>query len=181
MNVDLTLMSDRLLLRPIGVGDVDDVWPHVSDPEIARYMSWDPHSDKAETRALLERLENERKEGKSITWAILVDGRFCGIISLISIIRRHRALTYDKAELAYWLGRKFQGKGLMAEAGRLVIDCAFNKLGFHRLTVSHVSQNEASERLIKRWNFRYIGEEREAFMKNGTWYNHRLYERLKTD
>jgi RimJ/RimL family protein N-acetyltransferase len=69
----------------------------------------------------------------------------------------------------------------MSEAGRLVIDCAFNKLGFHRLTVSHVSQNKASERLIKKWNFRYIGEEREAFMKKGVWHNHKLYERLESD
>ena len=181
LDSNLTLRSDRLLLRPISVDDVDHVWPHVSNPSIAKYMSWDPHKNKGETTALLERLENERKQGKSITWAIFVEDQFCGIISLISIIREHRALTYNKAELAYWLGTKFQRKGIMVEAGRLVIDCAFNNLGFHRLTVGHVSQNEASERLIKKWRFKYIGEEREAFMKNGIWFNHKLYERLESD
>ncbi len=180
-NGDYVLESDRFLLRPISVGDVDHVWPHVSDSEIARYMSWEPHSDKGETKAFLERLENEMTKGKSITLAILMDNKFCGIISLISIIRKHRALVYDKAELAYWLASKCQKKGIMLEAGKHVIDLAFNKLGFHRLTVSHVTQNKASERLIKRWQFRYVGGEREAFMKDGEWFNHKLYELLKSD
>ncbi len=75
----------------------------------------------------------------------------------------------------------YQKKGIMTEVGVKVIDFAFKELGFHRLTVSHVSSNKASEQLINRWNFKYIGEEREAFQKNGIWYNHKLYELLGKD
>lgn len=181
MKNDLIIKSDRLLLRPINTNDVENVWPHVSDPKIGKYMSWNHHEDKSETEEFLDRLEREMKAGKTVTWAIFAEGQFCGIISLIAIIRRHRALVFNKAELAYWLGLKFQRRGIMSEAGKLVIDYAFERLGFHRLTVSHVTQNQASERLIRKWQFRYVGEEREAFMKDGEWYNHKLYELLKSD
>lgn len=181
MENQLTLRTERLLLRPLTVEDVDHIWSHVSDPEISKFMSWQAHTNKEETRQFLVRLQNEQEAGKSITWAIFIEGQFCGIISLIAIIRKHRALTYNKAELAYWIGCKFQRKGIMIEAGRKVIDFAFNMLGFHRLTVGHFAQNTASEKLIKKWNFRYIGEEREAFKKNGHWYNHKLYELLEKD
>lgn len=181
MSVDLDLKTDRLYLRPITVDDVDLIWPYVSDPELPRYMSWDAHKNKAETRQFLERIQDEMENGKSIHWAIFIDGQFCGLISLIAVIRQHRALIYDKAELAYWLARDFRKRGIMTEAGEKVIGFAFQELGFHRLTVSHVAQNKASERLIRKWGFRYIGEEREAFQKHGTWVNHKLYELLEKD
>jgi [ribosomal protein S5]-alanine N-acetyltransferase len=181
MHIDLTIKTDRLFLRPLTVDDIEIIWPHVSNPEIPKYMSWDAHMDKTETQKFLERIHEDMADGKSILWAIFLKEQFCGIISLISIIRRHRSLTYDKAELAYWLAPKYQKQGIMTEAGKAVIGVAFQKLGFHRLTVSHMPENKASENLIKKWQFRYIGEEREAFMKNAKWHNHKLYELLVSD
>jgi RimJ/RimL family protein N-acetyltransferase len=178
---DDTLKTDRLHLRPIGPEDTDLIWPYVSDPVLSKFMSWAPHTDKSETRNFLERLQNEMNNGKSFTWAIFLENTFCGIISLIAILKRHRALTYNRAELAYWLGKEYQHQGIMTEAGDKVIEFAFNGLGLHRLVVSHVTQNNASERLIKRWQFKYIGTEHEAFQKNNIWYDHKLYELLVTD
>ena len=173
------LKTPRLVLRSISLKDVDDLWPHVSDPDTCRYMSWHPHKDKTETKMFVERVISEMDEDKSYTWTIFFHDEFCGIISLIGILRKHRALTYDRAELAYWLGKRFQHKGIMTEAGQRIIEFAFKELGIHRLVVSHVPQNNSSKRLIKRWNFKYIGTEREAFNKNGQWFDHNLYELLE--
>jgi RimJ/RimL family protein N-acetyltransferase len=175
------LTTPRLILRPISLGDVDDLWPYVSDPDICKYMSWHPHKDKTETKIFVERVISDMNENKSYTWTIFFHGEFCGIISLIGILRKHRALTYNRAELAYWLGKRFQHKGIMTEAGKRIIEFAFQELGVHRLIVSHVSQNDLSKRLIKRLNFKYIGTEREAFSKNGHWFDHNLYELLEYD
>ena len=177
-HVDFTIRTERLLLRPLTVNDIETIWPYVSNPEIPKYMSWDAHMDRTETQKFLERIQEDMANGKSILWAIFLKEKFCGIISIISIIRRHRSLTYDKAELAYWLAPEYQKQGIMTEAGKAVITFAFKQLGFHRLTVSHIPENKASENLIRKWEFRYIGEEREAFMKNGKWHNHKLYELL---
>jgi len=175
------LKTERLILRPIKPEDADSLWPHVSNPDISKYMSWNPHADKAETQILVERLIKDMEEEKSFTWAILFHDSFSGIISLIGILRKHRALTYNRAELAYWLGKNYQHKGIMTEAGKKIIAFAFQELDIHRLVVSHVSQNDLSKRLIERWEFKYIGMEREAFNKNGKWFDHHLYELLEKD
>jgi RimJ/RimL family protein N-acetyltransferase len=69
----------------------------------------------------------------------------------------------------------------MTEAGRRVLQFAFQELGLHKIFVSHFSVNKASENLIKRLGFRYIGEQREEFQKAGVWYDHKLYELLKVE
>ena len=179
--LNLVLETERLLLRPLEPGDVDLIWPDISDPEISRYMAWEAHTDRAQTMDFLKNEQARREAGRGITWAIFKDNSFCGIFSVIGIVRSHRALTYNKAELAYWLGRKYQGQGIMTEAGRRVLQFAFQELRLHKIFVSHFSINKASENLIKRLGFRYVGEQRAEFQKAGVWYDHKLYEFLEVE
>ena len=178
---DLILTTERLLLRPLELGDTELLWPDISDPEISRYMAWEAHAERAQTQDFLKAEVERREAGRGITWAILKEGSFCGIVSLIGLVRRHRALTYNKAELAYWLSRNYQGQGIMTEAGARVLQFAFHELGLHKIFVSHFSINGASENLINRLGFRYIGEQIEEFQKEGVWYNHKLYELLERE
>jgi ribosomal-protein-alanine N-acetyltransferase len=176
-----TLRTERLLLRPLELDDVDLLWTDISDPEISRYMAWEAHTDRSQTVAFLKNEVARRESGKGITWAIFKDDLFCGIFSIIGMVRQHRALTYNKAELAYWLSRQYQGQGIMTEAGRCVLQFAFRELGLHKIFVSHFSINKASENLIKRLGFRYVGEQLEEFQKDGTWHHHKIYELLEKE
>lgn len=180
MPIERELTTARLVLRPISLQDLDDVWPGVSDPEIARHMSWEPHSDPAETRQLLERLSSDEASGRGVTWTIRRGGEFCGIFSLINVLRSHRALTYNRAELAYWCLPRFQRQGIMREAGDVVVDFAFGALALNRLIVGHHLENTASERLILHLGFSPIGDEHQAFSKHGRWIDIRMYELLRS-
>ena len=178
---NLTLKTERLVLRPLTIDDVDLLWPDISDPEISRHMAWEAHTQKSQTIDFLKNEVARREAAKGITWAVFMDGSFCGIFSLIGLVLRHRALTYNKAELAYWISRRYQRQGIMTEAGRRVLQFAFGELKLHKLVVSHFSDNAASENLIRRLGFRYVGEQREEFQKAGVWHNHKLYELLESE
>jgi RimJ/RimL family protein N-acetyltransferase len=178
---DLTLKTERLVLKPLTLADVDLIWSDISDPEIARQMAWEAHTERSQTIAFLENEIARRAAGKGITWAVFKDGSFCGIFSLIGLVLKHRALAYNKAELAYWISRQYQRQGIMTEAGRRVVQFAFEELKLHKLFVSHFSDNAASENLIKRLGFRYVGEQLEEFQKDGVWHNHKLYELLESE
>lgn len=178
IDADCRLETARLLLRPLAADDVDMIWPDISDPQISRLMAWEAHESREQTVAFLENEAARRRQGNGITWAILEGERFCGIISLISLLRTHRALTYNKAELAYWLSRSMQRQGIMTEAGQRVLSFAFDDLGLHKLYVSHFAENTASQELIRRLGFRRIGVQREEFQKGGIWYDHVMYELL---
>jgi len=175
------LHTAHLVLRPIRPDDAADLWPHVSDPATCRWMSWQPHTHIDETSALVQRLADDAARGAGFSWKLMHEGTTCGLISLIAILHRHRSLTYDRAELAYWLGSAWRGRGLMTEAGRAVIDHAFGALGIHRLVVGHFAVNDDSRRLIERLGFRCIGIERDAFMKDGVRHAMKSYDLLATD
>lgn len=175
-----SLATERLDLCPIRREDTEYIWPYVSDPEISRHMSWEPHASLEVTEAFISDMLRRMEDGSSITWVIRerFTGDACGLVSLIAIVRTHRALRYDKAELAYWIGRPFQNKGYATEACRAVIDYAFGPLALNKIAVAHDAENTASEALIRRLGFRRIGIEYKHFCKNGRWIDHVVYEML---
>lgn len=175
---NLELTTERLLLRPLQPDDVDLLWPDIADSEISKYMAWEAHTDKSQTVEFVKGEIARRESGRGITWGVFMNGSFCGIFSIIGLVHSHRALTFNKAELAYWLSRRYQRQGIMTEAGRRVLQFAFQELKLHKIFVSHFSVNDASGNLIKRLGFRYVGEQIEEFQKNGVWYNHKNYELL---
>jgi ribosomal-protein-alanine N-acetyltransferase len=180
-DVSPILAADRILLRPIRVADLEIVWPHISDPRISEYMAWEAHTDTAQTISFLKAEEARLCEQRGATWAIFMDEAFCGIVSLIALVRSHRSLMFNKAELAYWLGVAHQGKGIATEAVARVMEYGFDALALHKIVVSHFGVNTASRKLIDRLGFRYIGTQRLEFQKAGIWHDHLLYELLEED
>ena len=175
--------TNRLILTPIKESDAILLWPHVTNPNIARYMSWNVHESINETNDLINRLIENCKLGLGITWSIFhkEQNEFCGIFSIISILRKHRACVYDRGELACWCAPKYQIDKIMDESGHAVIKFAFEVLKLNKLMNAHFSVNIASERFINRLNFNLIGEEKQAFQKNDVWYDMKLYELLSED
>lgn len=179
--LDVILKTERLILKPVGFEDVEALYREMSDPEISRYMAWEIHTDRSRTEEFVRAEIARREAGRGITWCIFKEGEFCGIASLIALVWSHRALTYRKAELAYWLAKKYQRQGIMGEALRRVMEYAFRELGLHKICVSHFTPNTASENVIKRLGFRYIGEQLAEYNKEGNWYNQKNYELLETE
>jgi RimJ/RimL family protein N-acetyltransferase len=177
---DAVLKTERLTLRVLRESDLEAIWPYVADAEISRFMSWVPHDSMEETRAFISDVRRRMAEGVTIAWIIEEQGNVCGLVSLIGIVRKHRALHYDKAELAYWLGRDFRGRGIATEACEAVLRYAFNRLDLNKIVVAHVTQNDASRDLILRLGFRCVGTEYQHFSKEGQWFDHVLYELLRT-
>jgi RimJ/RimL family protein N-acetyltransferase len=179
----MTISTPRLLMRPIEDSDAEAIWPYVSDPEISRFMSWNSHESIQTTHDFIADVRQRMAEGKTIAWVVRLreSARVCGIVSLIAILRTHRALRYDKAELAYWLGPEFRGRGYATEACRAALDYAFDVLALNKVTVAHAMENEASRDLIVRLGFRQVGIEYRNFSKNGHWVDHVIYELLHSD
>ncbi|MCD6063101.1 MAG: alanine acetyltransferase [Flavipsychrobacter sp.] len=179
--INYELTSGDIHLRLIRPEDVDLLWPYVSNPEISKDMSWEAHKTLDQTAEFITNAIASFNSGKSITWCVFYKGTFAGIFSLISILRTHRALTYDRAELAYWLGPEFQGKGIMTAAGTLVLDLAFNVMKLNKLLVGHHTVNDKSKGLILRLGFNPLYREEQVFKKHGEWVDCEFYELKSKD
>lgn len=179
----MTIATPRLLLRPLQEDDAERIWPYVSDPGTSRYMSWNPHESLEVTKAFIADVRRRASEGSTQAWIVTESetATVVGLVSLIAILRSHRALTYNKAELAYWIGGPFRGRGYATEATRAVVAHAFEDLSLNKITVAHAAQNDASRKLIERLGFRRVGVEYQHFAKDGEWLDHVTYELLASD
>lgn len=173
-----TLKTPRLELRPLGLEDVDALWPYVSDPELPKHMTWEAHRDPSETAQFVSAMEEARERGTSYVWSLRRDGALCGLIGLHGVVRTVLAWRQDRAELGYWCGPPFQGRGLVTEAAREVLRFAFEELGLHKVTVGCLVENAASRRVIEKLGFRLVGEQRDHAFRFGRWWNHLAYELL---
>jgi RimJ/RimL family protein N-acetyltransferase len=175
-DLPLVVETQRLVLRPLELGDADALYALASDPEVAKMMSWDAHKDRAETVAFLERMIAARNEGTSVGWAILEGGTPIGVISIDGIRWEFRAWRVDRAEMGYWLGRPHWGKGLMSEAATAALRFAFETLGLHKVTIGCVEGNDASRKIIEKLGFRFLALFQDDFFRFGKWWDHRRYE-----
>ena len=175
-DLPLVLETPRLVLRPLELGDADALFQYASDPEVSKMMSWDPHPDARETRAFLERMVAAREASTSTGWAITIDGKPAGVISLDGITWQFRAWRVDRAEMGYWLGRPFWGKGYMTEAATAAVRFAFETLGLHKVTIGCVDGNDASRAIIEKLGFRFLALYQDDFFRFGRWWDHRRYE-----
>lgn len=171
-----TIDTNRLTLHPVNIAHSRDFHILMADPSVSEYLAWLPHKSQEETRTVIENLEKSNKADLSYHWTILFDKEVCGLISLIDIKRQHLSWTLNRCELAYWVSPKHQNKGIASEAAKAVIEFAFDKANFHKIIVAHDSENEASQAVIKKLNFTYVGEFKEAYKKNEHWHNLKYYE-----
>lgn len=172
------LQTARLQLRALEADDARLLWPLVSDARLTQFLAWEAHRNIEETAAMVAALIEAQQAGRGFHWLVLHDAEAVGLVSLIDVRRQHRSWTLDRAELAYWIGLPCQGKGYATEAAAAVTAFGFESLRLHKIRVYHAADNPASGRTIAKLGFRLVGEEKEAFRKDGVWHHLRHFELL---
>lgn len=165
--------SERILLRPVLLDDAEDMYEYTSDEETTRFI-YDQHTDVNQTKNLIANYYMEEPIGK---YAILLkeSNKMIGTIEF-------RVHEYNKSgELGYTLNRHFWGKGYMTEAGKLILDLAFNTLGLERVFAEFDVRNSASGKVLDRLGMTYEGTRRRNHMVKGFLADSAHYSILKEE
>ncbi|MBE7491542.1 MAG: GNAT family N-acetyltransferase [Planctomycetes bacterium] len=96
------------------------------------------------------------------------DGLPLGRARLSDIVRG----ALHGCNLGYELDRACQGRGLMTEGLRAVIDYAFGPLNLHRIQAAHRPENLRSARVLQRLGFIQEGLARDYLRVDGVWADH---------
>lgn len=149
----LELHTERLLLRPFHIDDVDDVYAYATDPEWARYNQPVPqpytrhHAEQfVESCVLADR-------NVHVEFALVLSGRVVGSVRL-SFRGEGRAV------LGYSLAREHWGNGLVPEALRAIFDWAFATRQVEQIITSADERNRRSWRVMEK-----LGMKREALVR----------------
>jgi RimJ/RimL family protein N-acetyltransferase len=174
----VTLRTERLVLRPLHADDAQALFEIFSDPRVARHLSrpaW-TSIDQAHTRigqdadamadGTLLRLGLERHRDRALVGE-------CLLFNFVPTCRR--------AEIGYALAHAAWGQGLMHEALVALIDFGFAQLNLNRIEADIDPRNAASAKTLARLHFVREGLLRERWIVQGEISDTALYGLLARD
>lgn len=82
------------------------------------------------------------------------------------------------AEIGYWVRSRDTGRGICTEAVQLLLEEAFNSLGYHKVVLRIAVGNDASDRVAEKLGFTREGVLREELLIRGNWVDHSLWSLL---
>lgn len=150
------IVTERLLLRPLTPDDAEQALRYRGDPEVCRYLPFEPMDRGTIEERLSGDLANAGldAEGQAVTLGVEVQGEGRLIGDVVLFYRSERHLS---GEVGYVFHPEVAGKGYATEASRAVLRLAFEEFGLHRVTAVMDPRNEVSARLAER-----LGMRREA-------------------
>lgn len=164
----------EVTLRKLSINDTQQIAKLLNNKRI-----WDNLTDSVPYPYTLDDAEwfidFECKDKQLTAFAILYKEEFCGIISLT----RQADIYRMNAELGYWVGEPFWGKGIASEAIRKVLQIGFGEIKLERIFAGVFDFNKPSMRVLEKNGFKQEGIFRNAVLKNNQLMDEYIFAKLK--
>ncbi|MFN8257115.1 MAG: GNAT family protein [Bacteroidales bacterium] len=113
-------------------------------------------------------------QNPQVTFAIEYQQELAGCIGLVLQNDIYRL----SAEIGYWIGEPYWGKGIATEAVQLVSEYAFQELNLVRLYAGVFDFNKASQKVLEKAGFELEGILKKAIIKNNKILDECRYARI---
>jgi [ribosomal protein S5]-alanine N-acetyltransferase len=158
--VDLTLPSCRV--RGWRSDDLESLVRHADDREVwINLRDRFPYPYHREHGRMF--LESIARQMPTTVWAIEAEGAAVGGIG----IEPGRDVERVSAEIGYWLGRPYWGRGIMTEAVRAVTAEVFKTFDFARIFALPFAGNVGSIRVLEKAGYVLEGRMPQSTIKDG--------------
>ncbi len=170
-----TLVTERLMLRPMNEADIDFVYELFRRSETNKY-SWYP--DLKNRKEAEEMYENFMKSGSEYHFRLMIElkenDKPIGTIGFYNYVNFHM-----RADLGYDPLKEYWGNGYMTEAVKALIDYGFERLGLIRIEATVDPENKASIRVLERTGFQLEGTMRKRYLYKDRFHDELIYGILK--
>jgi RimJ/RimL family protein N-acetyltransferase len=174
---DFPILTERLVLRPFTMDDLDAVHAWQSLPEVARYLYW-PERTREESRIALAAkvaVPWPNAVGESVTLA--VQRRDTGeVIGEVHVEWLHE--EWRQGEFGFVFHPDHGGRGYATEAAEVVLRLGFTHLGLHRIVGRCDVRNTGSIKLMERLGMRREAHFRHHDIFKGEWGEELVYAML---
>jgi ribosomal-protein-serine acetyltransferase len=162
------IINPGLELRQLQSADAPALFA-VVDAHRARLREWLPWVDAtgklADTESYIAGTLRDFAATRAFTCGIWADGRLVGVIGQNRIDWANRI-----AFPFYWLSPEAEGKGIMTQCFRAVIDDAFTQLRVRQVVIAVATGNLRAQRLPAKLGFKQV-----STLKNAEWlYDHHV-------
>ena len=145
--------TNRLYLRRLDEHDamrIYETW--ANDPEVTRYLTWDAHESVDVTKKIIAEWMRAYEDEKCHRYGICLK-ETDGLIGMIDVV----GYEDEVPVIGYVLGRRYWGKGYMTEAFKGFSDYLLEE-GFPEIRIEAEEQNLASNRVIMKCGFDFVGK-----------------------
>jgi [ribosomal protein S5]-alanine N-acetyltransferase len=170
-----TLVTSRLILREITTNDANEIFFLRSDEGLLKYLDKAPERSVDETIAFIGRIKNNLTDNEGILWGITLKDSDV-VIGSICFWRMQKE-NY-RAEIGYVLHPAQQGKGIMDEAVKAVLQYGFETMQLHSVEANVNPANANSMKLLEKNGFIKEAYFRENYYYNGKFLDSVIYSLL---
>jgi ribosomal-protein-alanine N-acetyltransferase len=175
-----SLDTTRLILRPLEESDAEAIFAYASNPNMTRYTLWDWHRELNDTMEFLNGYVKGRYlEGVLDPLGICLKGEPARVIGTIGCFWNTR--KNQTMEMGFALGEKHWGQGIVAEAGRALLQHAFATYEVERVQAHCIAPNNASARVLEKLGMTYEGCLRSALFHRGQFWDLLMYSILRRE
>lgn len=152
------LSTERLVLRQMNSYDKHEIFKLRSDARVLKFIDIKKAETIADAEAFIEKINTGIANNESILWGICLKGSsaLIGTICFWNILKEELI-----AEIGYALLPQSQGKGIMQEAVKKIIEYGFINMKLKSIVADLKSANIKSIKLLERNGFIYTGKLKE--------------------
>ena len=153
--------TERLILRPLDIGDAPAICHHCRDGSVARNTARIP-APYPLLAAELYILSARAGAGRRASFVYAITEKGSGkMVGASGVFKRNADAT--DWEIGYWVGPEARGRGIAPEAAAELIRAAAADLAPQRIIAGHFDDNPASGRVLEKLGFAYTGETTRLF------------------
>ena len=160
----------EIILRPWQINDAKNLAEIANNPNIAKFMmNQFPHPYTLENAKMFINMASNNSP-KNIL-AIDLNGTAIGGIG----IHLQPDIYCKNAEMGYWLGEDYWGKGYITKAIELMIHYAFENFDIERIFAKPFGSNTGSKRVLEKSGFILEAHLSKTIFKNNVYEDELIY------
>ncbi len=145
--------TENLILRPWEEEDAQCLYHFAKNPNIGPIAGWPPHESVEDSLNIIKTVFSKRE-----TYAITLNDIPIGCVGLLIHPDGNHYWGDGSAELGYWIGEEYWGRGFAVEASKTLIKHAFDDLDIDQIYASYRIENSQSKRVLEKLGFRFYAD-----------------------
>lgn len=173
------IIDDNIQLEQTATKHAKELYEAVDKnrQHLSEFLPWvSKMQSPADFQQYIENCEALYRQKKEISFVVLLDHEAVGRIGL-----HHLNMENKSGSIGYWLTKNAEGKGIIINSCKRLINYGFGQLDLHRIEIKAAINNVKSQSIPRKLNFTKEGILREAELVNGVYLDLALYSILRQE
>ena len=156
--MNLTLETERLILRPLEISDAEAMFAMDNNPNVHKYLWQQPTQELNETIKIIKMVQKQYEENKIGRFATIIKetSEFIGWTGIKFVNNHVENGNTNFYDYGYRLNEKFWNKGFATEASIAWLEHGFNQMKIQEMNAYTHAKNGASNHVLQKVGFNFM-------------------------